>query len=69
MQVRNAYVLTVRPKVAELSFQLFGRALHPELFETHKTRTIERGEYEVKVDVTSRSSLDIVLSSTSVQRT
>ncbi len=50
-------MLTVRPKVAELSFQLFGRALHPELFETHKTRTIERGEYEVKVDVTSAGHL------------
>jgi hypothetical protein len=33
---RNYFaVLSVRPKVAELSFQLFGRALHPEVFEVH----------------------------------
>src|SRR2546423_14956666 len=46
-------VLSVRPKVAELSFQLFGRALHPELFEVHKTRTVERGEFKARLDITS----------------
>jgi len=46
-------VLSVRPKVAELSFQLFGRALHPELFEVHKSRTVERGEFAAKLDITS----------------
>jgi len=46
-------VLSVRPKVAELSFQLFGRALHPELFEVHKTRTVERGEFSARLDITS----------------
>ncbi len=46
-------MLTVRPKVAELAFQLYGRSLHPELFEIHKSRTIERGGYEAKVDITS----------------
>jgi hypothetical protein len=46
-------VLSVRPKVAELSFQLFGRALHPELFEIHKTRKIERGDYEARLEITS----------------
>ncbi len=46
-------VLSVRPKVAELAFQLFGRALHPELFEVYKTRTIKRGDYEAKLDITS----------------
>jgi hypothetical protein len=46
-------VLSVRPKVAELSFQLFGRALHPELFEVHKTRTVQRGEFSARLDITS----------------
>jgi len=46
-------VLSVRPKVAELSFQLFGRALHPELFEVHKTRTVERGEFSARLDITT----------------
>jgi hypothetical protein len=46
-------VLSVRPKVAELSFQLFGRALHPELFEVHKSRTVERGEFKARLEITT----------------
>jgi len=46
-------VLTTRPRVAELVFQLYGRALHPELFVVHATRTIQRGNYEAKIDITS----------------
>ncbi len=46
-------MLTVRPKVAELVFQLYGRALHPELFQTHSSRTIQRGDYEATVNITS----------------
>ena len=46
-------MLSVRPKVAELVFQLYGRALHPELFEVHSTRTIERNGYEATVNITS----------------
>jgi hypothetical protein len=46
-------VLTVRPKVAELVFQLYGRPLHPELFNVYRTRTIRRGDYQVKIDITS----------------
>lgn len=49
----TAVVLTTRPKVTELVFQLFGRPLHPELFEVYHTRTIERGDYQAKVDITS----------------
>jgi len=37
-------VLSVRPKVAELVFQVYGRALHPELFDVFATRTIRRGD-------------------------
>lgn len=46
-------MLTVRPKVAELAFQLYGRSLHPELFEVHTSRLIERGGYQAKIDITS----------------
>jgi hypothetical protein len=46
-------VLTVRPKVAELVFQLYGRPLHPELFEVYNSRTVRRGAYEAKIDITS----------------
>jgi hypothetical protein len=46
-------VLTVRPKVAELVFQLYGRPLHPELFLIHSSRTIKRAGYEVTVHITS----------------
>ncbi len=46
-------MLSVRPKVAELVFQLYGRALHPELFEVYSTRTVERGDYQATIDITS----------------
>ena len=46
-------MLTVRPKVAELAFQLYGRSLHPELFVTHRSRRVSRGGYEAKIDITS----------------
>jgi hypothetical protein len=45
-------VLTVRPKVAELVFQLYGRALHPELFEVCSSSTVQRENYEAKIDIT-----------------
>jgi hypothetical protein len=50
-------VLTVRPKVAELNLQLFGRALHPELFDIHKSTTVERGEYRARIDITTAGHL------------
>ena len=46
-------VLTVRPKIAELVFQLYGRPLHPELFQTYCSRTVERGDYQAKIEITS----------------
>jgi hypothetical protein len=46
-------VLSVRPKVAELSFQLFGRSLHPELFEVHKSRVVQRGDFTARLEITS----------------
>lgn len=46
-------MLSVRPKIAELVFQLYGRSLHPELFEIHRSRRIERGGYVATVQITS----------------
>ena len=46
-------MLSVRPKVAELVFQLYGRSLHPELFEIHASRTVRRGDYQATIDITS----------------
>lgn len=48
---------SVRPKVAELVFQLYGRSLHPELFEICQTRTVQRGGYEARIDITSAGHL------------
>ena len=50
-------MITVRPKVAELVFQLYGRTLHPELFEIYNTRTIERGDFQASISITSAGHL------------
>ena len=46
-------MLTARPKVAELVFRLYGRPLHPELFNTLQSRTVERKDYQAQIDITS----------------
>jgi len=46
-------VLSVRPKVAELAFRLYGRSLHPELFQVFETRAVQRGRYTAQIDITS----------------
>jgi len=46
-------VISVRPKIAELTYQLYGRSLHPELFEIHQSRTVERGAYKARIQITS----------------
>ena len=50
---RIAAVLTVRPKVQELAFHVYGRSLHPELFESHAVHQIARDEYQASLHVTS----------------
>ncbi len=45
-------MLSLRPKVKELTFQLFSRSLHPELFDVFQSRPIQRGSYEAQVDIT-----------------
>ncbi len=46
-------MLSVRPKVAELAFQVYGRPLHPELFVVHKSKLVKRGDYQAKIDITN----------------
>ncbi len=50
-------MLSVRPNVAELVFQLYGRVLHPELFEISASRSIDRGGYSATVAITSAGHL------------
>ena len=46
-------VLSVRPKVTELVFQMYGRSLHPELFVIHQTQEVERGGYKARLQITN----------------
>lgn len=49
-------MLFARPKIAELVFQLYGRTLHPELFEVHRTKRIERGDPVQRSGSTNQNS-------------
>jgi hypothetical protein len=42
----------VRPPVCDLVFQLYGRPLHPELFDILAVRKIRREDYELTVRIT-----------------
>ena len=46
----NAYL--VRPRVADLFFQLYGRSLHPELFDILAASRLERDGYQLAVQIT-----------------
>lgn len=46
-------LLSVRPKVAELAFHVFARALHPELYTVHQSRRIVRDGYSAKIEITN----------------
>lgn len=50
-------MLSVRPHVADLVFQLYGRVLHPELFEIRACRTIDRGPYSARIAITEAGHL------------
>ena len=50
-------MLSVRPKIAELVFQLYGRPLHPELFKIFATRSVSRGDFEATIHITSAGHL------------
>ncbi len=42
----------LRPRVSNLVFQLFGRPLHPELFETLACHKLQREDYELTLRIT-----------------
>jgi hypothetical protein len=42
----------IRPRVAELVFQLYGRPVHPELFDILSVRRFRREDYELRVWIT-----------------
>jgi hypothetical protein len=46
----NAHLL--RPPVSDLVFQLYGRPLHPELFDILAVRKIQREDYKLTVQIT-----------------
>ena len=46
-------MLTVRPKIADLNFHLYGRSIHPELFNTSVRRIVERENYRLHLNITS----------------
>lgn len=50
-------ISTVRPKVAELTFQVFGRSVHPELFHIYKSQRIERDNYTAQIHITADGHL------------
>jgi hypothetical protein len=43
---------SLRPRVCELVFQLYGRPLHPEFFDILATRKIQREDYDLTVRIT-----------------
>ena len=45
-------VSSLRPRVCDLVFQLYGRPLHPELFDILAMRKIQREEYDLSVWIT-----------------
>jgi hypothetical protein len=45
-------VFLTRPRVNDLVFQVFGRPLHPELFDILATRKVQREDYELTVRIT-----------------
>ena len=50
-------MLVVRPKIADLNFILFGRPIHPELFNACAQRKIERENYSLDLNITSDGHL------------
>jgi hypothetical protein len=44
--------LLVRPRVADLVFQLYGRPLHPELFDILSARKVQRADFELRIWIT-----------------
>lgn len=50
-------MLSVRPKVTEMNFHLFAKSVHPELVEVCGTRTVERDNYQLQLNITTDGHL------------
>jgi len=46
-------MLSVRPRINKLTLHLFGRSLHPELFEVQASRSSEREHYQIRYHITN----------------
>ena len=46
-------MLSVRPRINELTFRVYSRSLHPELLDTHAARSVERENYRMHLAITS----------------
>ncbi len=46
-------MLFVRPKICELALRVFGRSVHPELFEFCASRRMEREQYVLTAHITT----------------
>lgn len=49
--------LIVRPPVADLIFQVYGRPLHPELFDILAVRKVRQADFELVVRITATGHL------------
>ncbi|MEM6689676.1 MAG: DUF2617 family protein [Planctomycetota bacterium] len=46
-------MLSVRPKVSQLTFNVFSRSIHPELYDVYASRDVEREKYSARIEVTN----------------
>jgi hypothetical protein len=45
-------LISARPSVTDLVFRLYGRSLHPELFQRYAVRYVERGNFKAEIAIT-----------------
>ncbi len=45
-------MISARPSVTDLVFRLYGRSLHPELFQRYAVRYVERGNFKAEIAIT-----------------
>ena len=46
-------MLSVRPRINDLAFRLFAQEVHPELFEVCASRTVQREQYTLELNITT----------------
>lgn len=50
-------MLSVRPKITEINFHLFARSVHPELVQRCASRTVQRDNYQLGLNITTDGHL------------